>query len=90
MTISNVEKHGDTQETLTFGAVCANGYDNDGLDEDNTFAQFTPSAQLTMLIANPALLGEFKIGQTFYVDFTEVRDLETIKASDVGDMSEVI
>jgi len=90
MNISNIEEISDTQETLHFSAVCSSGYDKDGLDEDNTYAQFTPYAELKMGVANPALIGAFKVGQTFYVDFTEVRDLETIESSDVGDMSEII
>ncbi len=71
MNINNIEKNSDTQETLHFNAVCSSGYDEGGLDEDNTYAQFTPYAELKMGIANPALIDKFKVGQTFYVDFTE-------------------
>ncbi|WP_204367562.1 hypothetical protein [Janthinobacterium sp. HH01] len=42
----------------------------DGSDEDNSFARWTPSAELTMTINNPDLLGKFKVGDKFYVDFT--------------------
>lgn len=60
-------------ENLHFGAVYKNGaYPDDGSDEDNTFAKFTPSAHMSMQIANPALLGTFEVGQTFYVDFIPV------------------
>lgn len=63
----------ETSETLHFRAVYKNGaYPEDGTDEDNTFALFTPSATLEMQINNPALIGSFKVGQAFYVDFTEV------------------
>lgn len=53
-------------------AVCASKYPEDGSDEDNTYAKFTPGADLSMNIANPALFGSFKVGDTFYVDFTPV------------------
>lgn len=58
-------------ETLTMSAVCKSGaYPADGSDEDNSFAKFTPTAELKMSITNPNLLGMFKPGQKFYVDFT--------------------
>lgn len=59
-----------SQETLTMHAVCAPKYDETGLDEDNTFAKYSPGATLTINIANPALFGGFKVGDKFYVDFT--------------------
>ncbi len=58
-------------ETLMFHAVAkSNGYPADGSDEDNNFAKWSPSATLTMQVHNPALWGQFKPGDTFYVDFT--------------------
>ena len=59
-----------TMETLQMNAVCAPKYDETGLDEDNTFAKFSPGAQLSINIANPALWGKFAVGDRFYVDFT--------------------
>jgi hypothetical protein len=56
-------------ETLTMHAVCKNKYDETGLDEDNTFAKFTPGAHLAISVANPALFGKFAVGDEFYVDF---------------------
>ena len=67
--ISDIEPSGDT-ETLSFHAVSASSYGEDGLDENNTFARFTPWANLKMTINNPDLVGSFKVGQEFYVDFT--------------------
>jgi len=46
------------------------GYPEDGSDENNTFARFTPSATLTMVISNPELVGTFKSGEEYYLDFT--------------------
>ncbi len=63
----------DPHERLTFSAVYKDGaYPADGSDEDNTFSKFTPQAELSMVIQNPALLGKFETGQKFYVDFTPV------------------
>lgn len=58
-------------ETLNMHAVSASKYPADGSDEDNTFARFSPGANLSINIANPDLFGQFEVGQTFYVDFTE-------------------
>lgn len=58
-------------ERLTFRAVCKNGYPDDGSDEDNTYAKWTPQADMTIYVTNPALLDKFKRGQKYYVDFTE-------------------
>ena len=58
-------------ENLTFSAVSKiDGYPDDGSDENNTYATFTPMAELKMTVNNPNLLGKFEIGQEFYVDFT--------------------
>lgn len=61
-------------ETLVFNPVAKpSGYDETkGLDEDNTFAKYSPSGQFILTVANPALLGKFTIGETYYVDFTKV------------------
>lgn len=69
MAVSGVRDHG-ASETLEFRAVCASSYPADGSDENNSFARWTPSASLSMQISNPDLVGKFKLGDTFYVDFT--------------------
>lgn len=38
--------------------------------EDNTYSKATPSGDLTMQIDNPAVRGQIKPGQKFYLDFT--------------------
>lgn len=60
-----------SQEVLTMHAVAASKYPEDGSDEDNTYAKFSPGAQLQINIANPALFGQFKVGEKYYVDFTQ-------------------
>lgn len=70
MKVSNVKNYGSSEE-LIFNAVSKkDGYPDDGSDENNTFAKWTPSAELKMSITNPALIGQFTEGQEFYVDFT--------------------
>jgi hypothetical protein len=66
-------------ETLKMSAVCKpGGYPADGLDEDNSFAKFSPSASLELWIANPALRNKFQPGEKFYLDFSaEVKPAET-------------
>ena len=76
MRISHIEvyanQEGDpTQETMNFQAVSrSDGYPADGSDEDNTYAKFSPSGNLSLTVANPALLGKFKVGEKYYLDFT--------------------
>lgn len=63
---------GEGWEKLTFHAVAkAGGYPDDGLDEDNTYAKFSPQASCEITVCNPALLGKFKPGKKYYVDFTQ-------------------
>jgi hypothetical protein len=58
-------------ETLSMHAVAASQYPADGSDENNTFAKFSPSADLRLHVANPALFGQFAVGESYYVDFTK-------------------
>ncbi|MBP7501174.1 MAG: hypothetical protein KA784_00140 [Aquabacterium sp.] len=67
---SDAERTKVSSETVTMHAVAATKYEGDGADEDNTYARWSPSAQLTINIANPVLFGKFKAGDKFYVDFT--------------------
>jgi hypothetical protein len=62
----------ETQETLKLGCVSSSPFGPSGESEDNTFARYTPFGEATYTINNPALLGQFKQGDTFYVDFTPV------------------
>ena len=56
MQVSKVERF-PGQDRITCNAVCRSaGYPADGSDEDNTYAKFSPSGELTLTIANPALV----------------------------------
>lgn len=72
MVVSSVQTNG-MSDTVNFRAVCkSDGYPADGSDENNSFARWTPSANISMCINNPELVGAYKAGDTFYVDFTPV------------------
>ncbi len=68
-------KGGHSHEEVQLRAVGGNkvqkGYPEDGSDEDNTYAKFSPSADFRLMIANPNLFGAFKPQQKYYVDFTQ-------------------
>lgn len=71
MQVSKVERFTGS-DRITCNAVCRSGsYPADGSDEDNTYAKFSPQGELTLTIANPALLGTIEPGQKFYLDFTK-------------------
>ncbi|MCA0278431.1 MAG: hypothetical protein LCH86_20740 [Proteobacteria bacterium] len=70
MKVSRVERW-DGADKVTMNAVCrTSGYPADGSDEDNTYAKFSPQGELTLTIANPALVGMIEPGTTYYLDFT--------------------
>jgi hypothetical protein len=69
----------DFSATLEFHAVTEKPFDANGKSEDNDFARWTPSADLKMVVNNPDLIGKFKQGQTFYVDFTDVATAGAVK-----------
>lgn len=75
--VGSVIPHKDAEgktisERVVFHGVAKNDgpYPADGSDENNTYAKFSPSALFDIQIANPALLGKYEPGNTFYVDFT--------------------
>lgn len=75
--VSSVFPHRDPasgetlSETLNFHGVSkSTPYPDDGSDEDNTFAKWSPSVCLQMQVTNPALFGQFEPGQKYYVDFS--------------------
>lgn len=71
MQIQKIEQHLN-QEILTMTCVAKkDGYPPNGLDEDNQFSLYSPSGSLTLAVANPALLGKFKPGEKYYLDFSK-------------------
>lgn len=87
MSVRSVERSSETYDTLTMAPVCGKApFGANGESEDNTFARWTPSGSLTLGITNPALIGKFAVGDTFYVDFTKVE--EPAPAIDQGEGAE--
>ncbi|MER2534647.1 MAG: hypothetical protein ABTQ31_05730 [Rhizobiaceae bacterium] len=71
--VTGIQKLSETHETLTFNFPAKDGpYPADGSDEDQQFARYSPSGALSLTVANPALLGKFNIGDTFYLDFQPI------------------
>lgn len=74
--LGNVTPYKDTEgnvlsESLAFyGVARSDSYPEDGSDENNTFAKFSPSVDFKLTVANPALIGKFKEGEVYYVDFS--------------------
>lgn len=68
--VSKVEKN-DGFESLTFFAVTDSEFGPNGENDDNTYARWTPNGDLKMNITNPALLGKYKVGEKYYLDFTK-------------------
>ena len=71
MRVTQVDAQYEGQETLSFTAVCANEFGENGEDENNTYSRWTPSADLTIMITNPNLHGKFNVDDEFYLDFTK-------------------
>lgn len=72
--INSVEHYATGEKVKFIGVSKKTPYDADGSDEDNTYAKFSPMASCEIMIANPQLIGVFKPGDKFYVDFTEVKE----------------
>ena len=71
MKINHIDKRYEGQETLYFNPVGASKYPEDGSDENNTYAKFSPSGMVSLTIANPALIGNFSEGEEYYLFFTK-------------------
>lgn len=71
MRVTDVSPVSEGIEQLNFTAVAASSYPEDGSDENNTYAQYTPLAELSMEVKNPILIGKFAIGDEYYLDFTK-------------------
>ena len=74
MLVHEVTTPWEDAERVKFGAVTGKPFDAEGNSEDNTYARWTPSGDCTLTITNPALIGKFRAGQAFYLDFTEASE----------------
>ena len=72
MKINHIDKRYSGQEVLYFNPVSkSEAYPADGIDENNSYARWTPSGMLSLTVANPALHGKFAEGEEYYLDFTK-------------------
>jgi hypothetical protein len=69
--VTKVEDHAPSSQVLTFSAVSADKYGENGESEDNDFARWTPFGELKMSVTNPDLIGAFSEGDNVYLDFTK-------------------
>jgi len=70
LVVSSVTKFNGAEKLVMNAVAKSSGYPDDGSDEDNTYAKFSPMAEFSIHVANPALFGKFEPGMKFYVDFT--------------------
>jgi hypothetical protein len=68
--VTNVNKY-DGVEHLEFAAIGANKYGENGENEDNDFARWTPSGNVKISVTNPNLFDTFKVNENYYLDFTK-------------------
>jgi hypothetical protein len=67
-----------TQETIKLSCVTGKDpFGPNGESEDNTFARYTPFGEASYTINNPLLIGQFKQGDTYYVDFTPAEESQS-------------
>ena len=59
----------DNSRRIHLRAVTEKPFSPDGVSEDNEFARWTPSGDLTMHVANPNLYSRLTEGAKFYLDF---------------------
>lgn len=75
MRVTSVLKMEGGNEKVAMTCVAkSTSYPADGTDEDNSFAKWSPSGDLSITISNPDLHGKLVPGQKFYLDFTEAAE----------------
>lgn len=70
MRVTEVNRFEQCDRVKMVAVAKTGSYPEDGSDEDNTYAKFSPQGELTISIANSALLGKIEPGTRFYIDFT--------------------
>jgi hypothetical protein len=71
MVVNKVERFAGSDRITCVAVARTGAYPEDGSDEDNTYAKFSPAGELSLTIANPVLLGKIEPGQKFYLDFAK-------------------
>lgn len=69
--VSKIEEYASpVGSKKVFLSAVMNGKDGKACEENKSFAKYTPSGELFMMIDNPVAAEQFKAGQEFYIDFT--------------------
>lgn len=64
--VESVKKWSGTYEEIVFDAV------HGGTKENESFSAATPSGKLVITVTNPAVVGNIKPGEEYYLDLTPV------------------
>lgn len=59
-------------QKITMYPVTNSKYGENGENEDNTFARYTPSGEIRLQVTNPELMDKINPGETYYIDFSPV------------------
>lgn len=65
-TVEYAKQYSKSLEEISFHAVYG------GSEENESFANATPSGKLVINVTNPNVIGKFTPGQEVYIDITEV------------------
>jgi hypothetical protein len=47
-------------------------------EENKSFALYTPSAKIEMMVNNPVIADKFKVGQEYFVEFTLIEKADKV------------
>lgn len=73
MQIVKIDKLKDGDD-VHLHAVGKSEYDQSGLDSDNSFSKFSPSAGLSIKITTPDLIGKLSLGKIVNVTFNYINE----------------
>jgi hypothetical protein len=72
MVIADVSRVGN-MDVLTFIPIPKEGgYSDGGLDNDNTYAYYSPSADIKIIVNNENMVGKFVLGDRFSISFDKL------------------
>jgi hypothetical protein len=68
--VQEVANYEGGMQKVSMAPVMDTKYGENGANEDNTFARYTPSGEIRLHITNPELKDKIQPGETYYIDFT--------------------
>jgi hypothetical protein len=66
--VHSEKQEGANYQNVSLNAVTEGPFDENGNNEDNTFAKYTPSGLLHLSVTNESAIGFFVVGQKYYLD----------------------